>query len=91
MKARDRQPYFRVLKGPMVQKVERITFSRYNYLGMSGDRSYLAAKDAIDRYGTSVGKPSYFRRETLHREIEKEIADLIGTEDSLVWEGMPPT
>ena len=34
---------------------ELINFSSYNYLGMSGDPVVAAAaKDAIDRYGTSV-------------------------------------
>jgi 8-amino-7-oxononanoate synthase len=66
---------------------EIIMFSRYNYLGMSGDPAVSqAAKDAIDRYGTSVSASRLVSGERrLHREIEKEIADLIGTENSLVF------
>jgi 8-amino-7-oxononanoate synthase len=54
---------------------------------MSGDPVVSqAAKDAIDRYGTSVSASRLASGERpLHREIEKEIADFIGTEDSLVF------
>ncbi len=93
MKARGiDNPYFRMHEGPAADAPisegrEVITFSRYNYLGMSGDPFVSqAAKDAIDRYGTSVSASRIASGERpLHREIEKEIADLIGTEDSLVF------
>jgi 8-amino-7-oxononanoate synthase len=85
-------PYFRVhegadSKGALPEGRDGITFSRYNYLGMSGDPVVSqAAKDAIDRYGTSVSASRLASGERpLHREIEKAIADLIGTEDSLVF------
>jgi 8-amino-7-oxononanoate synthase len=54
---------------------------------MSGDPVVSkAAKDAIDRYGTSVSASRLVGGERpLHREIEQEIADLIGTEDSIVF------
>ena len=93
MKARGiDNPYFRVheetdSKDATAKGRAFITFSRYNYLGMSGDPVVSqAAKDAIDRYGTSVSASRLVSGERpLHREIEKEIADLIGTEDSLVF------
>ena len=93
MKARGiDNPYFRVLEGANSQGAvaegrETITFSRYNYLGMCGDPVVSqAAKNAIDRYGTSVSASRLASGERpLHREIEKEIADLIGTADSLVF------
>lgn len=85
-------PYFRVHEGTnsdgaVAEGREYITFSRYNYLGMSGDPVVSrAAKEAIDRYGTSVSASRIVSGERLlHREIEKEIADLVGTEDSLVF------
>jgi 8-amino-7-oxononanoate synthase len=85
-------PYFRMLEGAssngaVAEGRECITFSRYNYLGMCGDPVVSrAAKDAIDRYGTSVSASRLASGERpLHREIEKEIAGLIGTEDSLVF------
>ena len=93
MKARGiDNPYFRMHEGTAADAAisegrEVITFSRYNYLGMSGDPVVShAAKAAIDRYGTSVSASRIASGERpLHREIEKEIADLIGTEDSLVF------
>jgi 8-amino-7-oxononanoate synthase len=85
-------PYFRVHEGAeangvIIEGREPITFSRYNYLGMSGDPVVSqAAKDAIDRYGTSVSASRLVAGERpLHRQIEQAIADLIGTEDSLVF------
>ncbi len=93
MKARGiDNPYFRVHEGvdfncAIAAGREFISFSRYNYLGMSGDPVVSqAAKDAIDRYGTSVSASRIASGERpLHRELEQEIADLIGTEDSLVF------
>lgn len=85
-------PYFREYEGTSSDEAiatgrEHITFSRYNYLGMSGDQVVSqAAKEAIDRYGTSVSASRIASGERpLHREIEEEIAALIGTEDSLVF------
>ncbi|MEN6484331.1 MAG: aminotransferase class I/II-fold pyridoxal phosphate-dependent enzyme [Syntrophobacteraceae bacterium] len=93
MKARGiDNPYFRVhdgtnSKGAVAEGREHITFSRYNYLGMSGDPAVSqAAKDAIDRFGTSVSASRLISGERpLHRELEQEIAGLIGTEDSLAF------
>jgi len=68
---------------------ELINFSSYNYLGMSGDAvvSY-AAKQAITQYGTSVSASRLVSGEkALHRELERAIADFIGTEDSIVYVG----
>ena len=46
-------PYFRVHEDANAEGRELINFSKYNYLGMSGDPVVSqAAKDAIDRYGT---------------------------------------
>ncbi len=93
MKARGiDNPYFRVhdganSNGAVAKGREFITFSRYNYLGMSGDPAVSqASKDAIDRYGTSVSASRLASGERpMHREIEHEIAGLIGAEDSLVF------
>ena len=68
---------------------EMINFSSYNYLGMSGDPVVaLAAKEAIDRYGTSVSASRLVSGEKLiHRELERAIADFIGVEDCIVLVG----
>ena len=51
---------------------EFLNFSSYNYLGLSGDPAISqAAKDAIDRYGTSVSASRAVSGERpIHRELE---------------------
>jgi 8-amino-7-oxononanoate synthase/acyl carrier protein len=68
---------------------ELINFSSYNYVGMSGDPVVsAAARDAIDRYGTSVSASRLVSGETgLHRELERGIADFIGVDDAIVFVG----
>jgi 8-amino-7-oxononanoate synthase len=68
---------------------ELINYSSYNYLGMSGDPIVnQATKAAIDRYGTSVSASRVVSGERpLHQELEREIADFLGTEDSIVYVG----
>ena len=68
---------------------ELINFSSYNYIGMSGDPTVArAAKEAIDRYGTSVSASRVVSGEkTIHRELERAIAGLVGAEDSIVYVG----
>jgi 8-amino-7-oxononanoate synthase/acyl carrier protein len=68
---------------------ELINFSSYNYIGMSGDPTVAqAAKVAIDRFGTSVSASRVVSGEkTIHRELERAIAHLIGTEDAIVYVG----
>jgi 8-amino-7-oxononanoate synthase len=72
-----------------VQGRELINYATYNYLGMSGDPVVSqAAKDAIDRYGTSVSASRLLSGEKpLHRELETALAQLIGTEDCIVYVG----
>ncbi len=66
-----------------------INFCSYNYLGMSGDeRVSQAAKDAIDRFGTSVSASRLVSGEkTVHRELESAIAQWVGAEDAIVYVG----
>ncbi len=66
-----------------------ISFSSYNYLGTSGDPFVQAsAKEAVDRYGTSVSASRLVSGEKpLHRELEQGIANFIGVEDSIVFVG----
>lgn len=55
----------------------------YNYLGLNGDpRVASAAKDAIDRYGTSVSASRIVSGERpVHGALEAGLAGLHGTED----------
>jgi 8-amino-7-oxononanoate synthase/acyl carrier protein len=66
-----------------------INFSSYNYLGMSGDPVVsAAARDAIDRFGTSVSASRLVSGEKpVHRELERAIADFIGVQDAIVFVG----
>lgn len=85
-------PYFRVNEKIVNNKTqidgrELVSFSSYNYLGLSGDeRVSNAAKNAVDQFGTSVSASRIATGEKpLHGELEKELADLIGTEDAIVF------
>jgi len=66
-----------------------INFSGYNYLGMSGDPVVSqAAREAIDRYGTSVSASRIASgQRPLHEELEAEITQLLATEDCIVFVG----
>lgn len=68
---------------------ELINYANYNYIGMCGDPQVSqAAKEAIERYGTSSGASRLISGEKpIHRELEREIADLLGAEDSIVYVG----
>ncbi|WP_237743540.1 type I polyketide synthase [Pleurocapsa sp. PCC 7319] len=87
-------PFFSVhqgIAGDTTQIGDRqlINFSSYNYLGMSGDPVVSqAAQNAIAKYGTSVSASRLLSGERpLHRELEQEIADFLGTEDCIVYVG----
>jgi 8-amino-7-oxononanoate synthase len=66
-----------------------INFSSYNYLGFSGDPAVSqAAKDAIDRYGTSVSASRLVSgQKPVHIELEKSLAQFFGLEDAIVFSG----
>jgi 8-amino-7-oxononanoate synthase len=88
----DLLPYFRVLEGPAGPAVqmegrERIMLGGNNYLGLTGDeRVKQAARDALEKYGTGM-TGSRFMNGTLdiHLELERELADWMGTDDALVF------
>jgi 8-amino-7-oxononanoate synthase len=86
--------YFQVSEGinrdrTVIEGREYINFAGYNYLGMSGDPTVShAAKEAIDRYGTSVSASRLASGERPpHRELERALAGLLGTEDCIVFVG----
>jgi len=62
-----------------------LNYASYNYLDLSGD-PYVAqaAKDAIDRYGTSVSASRLVSGERpVHRELERALANLYGVDDAI--------
>lgn len=68
---------------------ELINFATYNYIGMCGDPQVTqAAKDATDLYGTSACASRLISGEKpIYRELEQELADFIGVEDSIMMVG----
>ncbi len=87
-------PYFHAHEGvtrdtATIDGKELISFATYNYIGMSGDpKVSAAAKRAIDQFGTSVSASRLVSgQKTLHAELERKIADFVGTEDSVVFVG----
>jgi 8-amino-7-oxononanoate synthase len=88
----DLMPYFRVVEaepGPiaLMEGRERITLGSNNYLGLTGDaRVKAAAREALEHYGTGLTGSRFMNGTTpLHLELERELADWMGTEDVLVY------
>jgi 8-amino-7-oxononanoate synthase len=88
----DVLPYFRLLEGPAGPEVEmegasRIMLGSNNYLGLTGDpRVIQGARDALERYGTGLtGSRLLNGTLALHLQLERELAEWMGTEDALVF------
>jgi 8-amino-7-oxononanoate synthase len=88
----DLMPYFRVVEaepGPiaLMEGKERITLGSNNYLGLTGDaRVKAAARAALEQYGTGLTGSRFMNGTTpLHLELERELAEWMGTEDVLVY------
>jgi 8-amino-7-oxononanoate synthase len=88
----DLLPYFRRLEspaGPVVEMegAQRIMLGSNNYLGLTGDaRVIKAAHDALDRFGTGLtGSRLLNGTIDLHLELERELAEWMGTEEALVF------
>ncbi len=84
-------PYFSVHEAicgdtTVVNGKQMLNFSSYNYVGNSGDPVVSqAAKDAIEKYGTSVSASRVASGEKpLTRDLEQALAHFFGTEDSIV-------
>ncbi|HSD79105.1 MAG TPA: aminotransferase class I/II-fold pyridoxal phosphate-dependent enzyme [Solirubrobacteraceae bacterium] len=88
----DVLPYFRLLEGPArpvveMEGAERIMLGSNNYLGLTGDERVIqGARDALERYGTGLtGSRLLNGTIPLHLELEREIAEWMGTEDAIVF------
>jgi 8-amino-7-oxononanoate synthase len=88
----DLLPYFRLIESPALPVMEiegrpRIMLGSNNYLGLTGDeRVTQAAHDALDRYGTGLTGSRLLNGTTpLHLDLEREIAEWMGTDDALVF------
>src|SRR3954454_15549130 len=87
----DLLPYFRLLEGPAgpvveMDGAERVMLGSNNYLGLTADpRVTEAAHKALDQYGTALtGSRLMNGTIPIHLELEREIAEWMGTEDALV-------
>lgn len=85
-------PFFKLHEGTasattQINAQTYINYASYNYLNLSGDPDVTnAAKEAIDRYGTSVSASRLVSGERpVHRELEQAIADAYGTDDAIVF------
>jgi 8-amino-7-oxononanoate synthase len=88
----DLMPYFRTVESPAMPVVEmegapRIMLASNNYLGLTGDERVMqGAHDALARYGTGLTGSRLLNGTTpLHLELEREIAEWMGTDDALVF------
>jgi len=88
----DLLPYFRVMTseaGPVVEMEgrETIMLGSNNYLGLTADeRVKQAARDALETYGTGLTGSRLLNGTTpLHVELERELAEWMGTDDVLVF------
>jgi 8-amino-7-oxononanoate synthase len=88
----DVMPYFRLLEGeagPVVEMegAERVMLGSNNYLGLTRDpRVKEAARRALDEYGTALTGSRFLNGTIpLHLELERELADWMGTEAALAF------
>lgn len=89
--------------GPVVKMEGRgdvLILSSNNYLGLSAVPEVVAAgKQALDRFGAGTASVRFIcGTYTIHRDLERALADLVGTEASLTYvscwnanEGLCPT
>jgi 8-amino-7-oxononanoate synthase len=70
-----------------MEGADRIMLGSNNYLGLTADpRVMQGARDALERYGTGLtGSRLLNGTLDLHLELEREIAEWMGTEDALVF------
>jgi 8-amino-7-oxononanoate synthase len=88
----DLLPYFRRLEGPAgpvveMEGAERVMLGSNNYLGLTGDpRVREGAHAALERYGTGLtGSRLLNGTIDLHLDLERELAEWMGTEDAIVF------
>jgi 8-amino-7-oxononanoate synthase len=88
----DVLPYFRRLEShaaPVVEMegAERIMLGSNNYLGLTADERVIqGARDALERYGTGLTGSRLLNGTTdLHLELERELAEWMGTEEAIVF------
>ncbi len=88
----DLSPYFRTAESPAapimrMEGKDRVMLGSNNYLGLTGDPRVLeAARNAVDVYGSGLtGSRLLNGTIPLHLDLEREIAEWMGTEDAIVY------
>ncbi|MFL5892097.1 MAG: aminotransferase class I/II-fold pyridoxal phosphate-dependent enzyme [Solirubrobacterales bacterium] len=88
----DLLPYFRLVEseaGPVmeIEGHETVMLGSNNYLGLTGDpRVKAAAREALETYGTGLTGSRFLNGTTpLHMDLEREIAEWMGTDGALVF------
>ncbi|RMB63292.1 glycine C-acetyltransferase [Dokdonia sinensis] len=66
---------------------EVINFCANNYLGLSSNKEVIqAAKDVMDTHGFGMSSVRFIcGTQDIHKELEKNIADYYGTEDTILY------
>jgi len=64
-----------------------INFCANNYLGLSSDSKVIAAaKEALDTHGYGLSSVRFIcGTQDIHKELEKKIAEFLGTEDTILY------
>ncbi|MCK4745738.1 MAG: aminotransferase class I/II-fold pyridoxal phosphate-dependent enzyme, partial [Bacteroidales bacterium] len=64
-----------------------LNFCANNYLGLSNHPTLIkAAKDAMDSHGYGMSSVRFIcGTQDLHKELEQQIADFFGTEDTILY------
>src|SRR3954471_6447128 len=88
----DLLPYFRRLESPAapggaMEGAQRIMLGSNNCLALTGDpRVMQGARDALERFGTGLtGSRLLNGTIDLHLELERELAEWMGTEEAIVF------
>lgn len=88
----DLLPYFRLIEseaGPImeIEGHEVVMLGSNNYLGLTGDeRVRQGAREALEEYGTALTGSRFMNGTTpLHVELERELAEWMGTEDAIAF------
>ena len=88
----DVYPYFRAIEGKQGTEVEMgghkvLMFGSNAYTGLTGDQRIIdAAKAALDKYGSGCAGSRFLNGTLdLHVQLEKEIAEFIGKDETLCF------
>lgn len=68
-------------------KGEVINFCANNYLGLSSKPELIAAaKEGVEKYGFGMSSVRFIcGTQDIHKELEKKIADFLGTDDTILY------